>query len=253
MKSVLFVGFGLVCAGFFFPPSVQDAALAQGKEAPLKNLPALRAGTYKADPYIRAAAMLQTLSKGEAYNALLVLVKEADQNSQTVVLCRMLFSPKTNGEFRRARIGGAKFLGDTGYEDWPLEPIEVVDGVPFLITYGYKLSGVAESAGSYLIYCIRNCDWGRDRFAPRSKEEKHKALGKLLASPKWKRGLDEDEKAFLVSQVTTEGEKPGSDKMWEESGSFRGCFAFPGVPVWKESGSTSGQGDVTRSKSHERP
>ena len=54
---------------------------------------------------------------------------------------------------------------------------------------------------NYLDYCIKECDWGAAEFKPRSMVEKKKALAKLLASPKWKKQLIADEKAFLSAQI----------------------------------------------------
>ena len=77
----------------------------------------------------------------------------------------------------------------------------MVDGVPFLITRGYRLGGEPEPAEKYLMYCIQQCDWNDGRFKPKTEQEKRKALDKLLASTKWKAQLNEREEAFLSSQT----------------------------------------------------
>jgi hypothetical protein len=75
----------------------------------------------------------------------------------------MLFEAKVDGVFRRPMIGGAAFL--TGaYQDWPLEPITLFDGVPILIVRGYILRGKPESAAQYVAYCLANCRWSERRY-----------------------------------------------------------------------------------------
>jgi hypothetical protein len=182
--------------------SATDRAAGQaGATLSLPSLPDfyLHPDTYKVDPYIRAAAALQAMGKQKANGTLLALAKR-DQ-TQVIVLCRMLFTKRAGGEFRRPGIGAALFVGGTDYPEWPLEPIELVDGVPFLITQGYELAGEAELPQSYLQYCLKNCDWSGERFTAKSDQEKRKALNTLLASPKWKARLDQSAKEFLSSQI----------------------------------------------------
>ena len=47
----------------------------------------------------------------------------------------------------------------------------MVDGVPFLIATGYVLGGRAETASSYLEYCLEKCAWSDFRFKPKSDAE----------------------------------------------------------------------------------
>jgi hypothetical protein len=102
----------------------------------------------------------------------------------------MLFAARPGHEFRRPRIGRAGFLSRTDYADWLLEPIEFVDDVPFCVLWGYEVLGAPESASEYLRYCVRECDWSTRVYGPKTNVEKQAALAQLLASPKWKNGLD---------------------------------------------------------------
>jgi len=171
----------------------------------LASLPDLNSGRYKASVYISAAALLQEMGRKSACQALSQAGENHQNNQQVVVLCRMLFTERANSEFRRPKIGGASFLGDTDYPDWPLEPIELVDGVPFLITQGYLVFGWPEPADEYLRYCMANCDWNTTRFREPTVTEKRNALGKLLASEKWRRPLNAEERRFLSAQICQEG------------------------------------------------
>ena len=183
-------------------PSLEKSRAEEEPRVSPKDLPAFNYPiNYKVDPYIAAAAKIQSVGEDEAGKHLLALAKDVDHGDKVIILCRMLFTAKSNAEFRRPFIGAAFFLGDTAYADWPLEPIELVDGVPFLVVRGYALGGSPEHPKRYVEYCVGNCAWQTAEFKPRSAAEKQKTLEKLLASPKWKAGLTDEEKQFLTSQI----------------------------------------------------
>jgi hypothetical protein len=48
---------------------------------------------------------------------------------------------------------------------------------------------------------LQDCDWNPNRYKAITHEEKAAALAKLLASPKWKRPLDVQDKRFLSAQI----------------------------------------------------
>lgn len=152
---------------------------------------------YRVDPYLRMAVQLQRAGPDAAEQRLLKMAVD----DRAIILCRMLFVARPHGGFRRAYIGGASFFGGTAYEDWPLEPITLVDGVPFLITRGYALAGHPEDPREYVQYCLRACDRNPYRYRLRTAEEKHRALEKLLGSSRWKRPLEIDEERFFAAQI----------------------------------------------------
>jgi len=167
----------------------------------LVELPKFNFRGYKAAPFIEAAVALQSLGKEKACELLKAQDAKPETANGVIVLARMLFVKKTGGEFRRPRIGGATFAGGTDYNDWPLEPIELIDGVPFLVTRGYALGGAAEPAAAYVKYCLANCEWNDFEFKKPSQKELQAALEKLLASPKWKTPLDERSREFFAAQI----------------------------------------------------
>ena len=150
---------------------------------------------YRVDPYIRVAVKLQAMGKKEGSALLLRMAhfgreEPRQRREATLVLARMLFVPKQGIEFRRLLLGAPGFIALSPAQrewpaiikNWPLEPIALVDGIPFLIVTGYNLSGEPEDPESYVRYCMENCDWNDYRFKTKSKEEKQKAVEKLLAS-----------------------------------------------------------------------
>ena len=64
-----------------------------------------------------------------------------------------------------------------------------------------SLGGLPEPPTVYVRYCIKSCDWNSFRFKPRSKEEKRKALEKLLSLPKLKGKLTKEDRAFFEEQI----------------------------------------------------
>ena len=201
MKQALVVLVILACfamVGWFLLGQKQ---VANAADVALDDLPSIQGGEYKVDPYIVAASHLQVMGNEKACQKLQSLADKDDRGARVIVLCRMLFAQKAGADFRRPYIGGASFLADTDYPAWPLEPVELVDGVPFLITRGYLLGGEAESSSSYLKYCMRNCDWSNVWLKPRSPAEKRRALEKLLCSEKWKSPLDTRDRGFLPAQI----------------------------------------------------
>jgi hypothetical protein len=201
---LLTLGAGTLVAG--------DKTSGAPKAIRLADLLALPVEEYRSDPYIQAAQSLQALGK-EKTSALLreLAAKEDWPYCRTLSLCRMLFQAKPERTFRRAAVGGVSFPGRTKYEDWPLEPLEIVDGVPFFVARCYILGGEPELPTKYVRYCIEECDWSTLKFTPKSKEEKQKALAKMLLAPRLKGKLDEDERETLEAQIKPEGDgaRPG--------------------------------------------
>jgi hypothetical protein len=85
-----------------------------------------------------------------------------------------------------------------------LEPIEIVDGVPFVVVEGYKLGGLAERPVSYVKYCCEEADWSGTDYASVTKETQRAALKKLLESPKWKEPIKDNGQLFLELQIDSE-------------------------------------------------
>lgn len=167
----------------------------------LRDLPDPGRDDYKSDAYIRAACELQKLGRRDAEEKLLELARDPKGGGRAIVLCRMLYTAKGSAIFRIPESGATQFLGNTKYADWPLEPIELVDAVPFLIVSGYHGAGVPEPPVSYVNYCREDCEWRSIKYRELSAADKQKALNKLIASPKWRMGLSTKEREFLSSQV----------------------------------------------------
>ena len=155
---------------------------------------------FKVTPYLHTATEFQVTWANDRSEVLLAMAKE-NRGDGIFVLCRMLFEPRAGRDFARPEIGGAIFLGGTDYCDWPLEPIDLVDDVPFAITRGYILAGKAQEPEDYVRYCLANCVWTQRRYHVKTQAEKQAALTKLLSSSKWKTALGSDEQNYFSTQI----------------------------------------------------
>ncbi len=158
---------------------------------------------FKADNYLRAAISLQAMGREVACQALLASAKtNAQLDERYFVLCRMLFTQRGTNQFRPPFRGTVRYvIGQAG--DWPLDPIELVDGIPFFLTAGSAGSGNRgpEFVESYLHYCMTNCDWNTYTFREATAKEKSDALAKLLSSDKVRRPLTDFFKKILQAQI----------------------------------------------------
>lgn len=179
---------------FFFLTLVLLASAFIASAADIKDCGGIR--SYKVEPYVALATELQSLQKEEAVARLQQWAVSQKYDEQVIILCRMLFEPRPGVEFRRPMLGGPQFFGKTTMKDWPLEPITVIDDVPFLIVNTYVLGGVAEQGPTYLNYCLSNANWTTRRYRAVSKVEIAAAFEKLLKSippdeqqSKWELGI----------------------------------------------------------------
>jgi hypothetical protein len=145
-------------------------------------------GHYRVDPYLRAAVELQALDRASAMDRLHDMAGDAHITPNVIILCRMLFTGRRGSAdaFRPAGIGAPDFLTGT-QSDWPLWPIEVVDGVPFMIVWFIEIDGFPQAPESHLHYCEENCDWTDFKYTLKTPQQKQDALAQLLSSEKWRK------------------------------------------------------------------
>lgn len=167
----------------------------------IKKCNGFNSDDFKSKPYIELASYIQSIEKEEAILVLKEFANTGKFEDQIIVLTKMLFVSKKDSILRRPFVGAAGFLGNTSYDDWAGEPIEIIDGIPFLITRGYSLGGCPESSLLYLEYCIENGEWTSIIYKTKTDEELKKALSLLLACEKWKIELNEIDTEFLKKQI----------------------------------------------------
>ena len=213
-------------------PSADERAMAQLKALP-PVYPQYTHGMqvepthFRADSYLRAAVALQGLGRDRACRLLVRLARAEDSRHhngqlfddpdhdgyQPVVLCRMLFTAKPGGSFARPAIGVPYFLGmgtdirsrvlgeRTDLGIWPLEPITLVDGVPFLVCARYQLGDYPDDSLGYVGRCMHDDAWNPTPYRLKSTSEEEAALQTLLAAPVWHGDLSREDRAFLAVQL----------------------------------------------------
>ena len=186
--------------------SISISVLKGAEEIDVKSCPPI-GWQFKISPYLNVASALQAEGKDSAIRRLRSWADTRAYEDQMVVLCRMLFEPKGQGEFRRPRIGAPSFFGGTSTADWPLEPIALHDGVPILVTETYRLAGEPEASRDYLQYCIEKCEWRAVPYRPRTPEELKKAVAGWLSQQRWQRPLDSRGQAFFAGQAEPDAGK----------------------------------------------
>lgn len=158
---------------------------------------------YKVDNYIRAAMSLQAIGQEAACQTLLGMHTNGILDKNVFALCRMLFTQRGTNEFRAPlRHGFGDYLAERR-EDWPLNPIELVDGIPFCIAVmdGWSGAGPSESSEEYVRYCMTKCDWSTHAFHVVTAKQKSDALAKLLSLKQVRQPVSEIAKKFFAAQI----------------------------------------------------
>jgi hypothetical protein len=167
----------------------------------LVHLPEPYPTTFRAGPYITSAIKLQELGREKGCREMAAAGKDPRNGDQIIALCQMLFAPRKDGKNERPRLGVPGYIAGTGASDWPLEPITLVENIPFAIINGYAIFGVRESGDKYLRRCMSGREWSTTRFQEPTRGQMNDALAKLLSSPKWKHPLSQYERDPLRAQI----------------------------------------------------
>lgn len=147
---------------------------------------------FDARSYLQLAAGLRALPETERIEALRSIAS-ARLEGQTIALCRMLFQAREGADFRRPALGEPHFVGtESPAQNWPLEPIALIEDVPLLVVEGYTLAGLAEPASDYLEWCLANCRW-TDRSFMLTEQALANAEQTIRQAEFWRGGIDLDE------------------------------------------------------------
>ena len=156
---------------------------------------------FKISPYLALAENLQKGGQVEATRKLRKWASSIEHDDQVFILCRMLFSARNEDEFRKPAMGGFHFLGGTGSQDWPLEPLTFHKNIPILITFGDSLGGQAEVSQTYVDYCVENCDWSQVRFKAANSKTIATVIDDWLSLQKWPKELSDKDRKYFTNQA----------------------------------------------------
>jgi hypothetical protein len=158
---------------------------------------------YKVDNYIHAAMSLQAMGKEAGCQTLMGLQTNRNiSDTRVFVLCRMLFTQRGTNEFRAPFLHNPRTLLGGGIGNWPLNPIALIDGIPFCLNAGEGRDGAqAESAAEYLSYCMANRDWSTNAFHQVTAQEKRDALVKLFSLKQVQQPVTDFARKFYTAQI----------------------------------------------------
>lgn len=152
-------------------------------------------GEFSSVRYMEVASILMSFKPEDRIDLMKELCKS--HNDEMIVLCRMLFTAPEGQAIRRPRIGMPEFWAGA-MEDWPQEPICIVDRVPILVTRGYGGTGVPESALVYLSFCLsKKYDWTTESYYFDGPWQLSHALNQFLELRAW----SDKAKNFFQSQI----------------------------------------------------
>lgn len=159
-------------------------ALEEGRFAGLSAWysvgPEARMGEFNSRAYLALAVELQALGPTEA-GRFLHQWSGREDGVKVIPLCRMLFVAREGRVFRGPKLGWGNSCPREDKADWPLEPIALVDGIPFLVSPRHPRMDKAETGREYLDYCLSECDWSRQRLLVPGNEAFEAALRNLCA------------------------------------------------------------------------
>jgi len=176
-------------------------------------------GPFRSESFLEAAIALQGLPEDQRLAELRTWAQvsadlrgRGDLDEQLIVLFRMLFAPGAGQTFWRVGSINPEFVGDSvgdssrnsadGSQPWPLDPIILVDGIPFFIENRSMIAEVTDSSKIELEhYVARMLPWTSFRYSTATLEERRKALVKLVNEHSWPRQLTGKEIMFLTDQV----------------------------------------------------
>ncbi|MDR0902638.1 MAG: hypothetical protein LBM92_07715, partial [Opitutaceae bacterium] len=168
---------------------------------------------------LNLAVALQKIGRDAALEKLRAWAKQPGARN-VIPLCRMLFVARPGGVFRAPMIGGqlpwpGSDKSRDGRTDWPLLPIALSDGIPFLVTWGLLPGGTPETAAHYIDYCAAGCDWNPRRYSSLVNQKALEAacaslLLRAAAPGEW---FDRNQIAFFTEQLKYSSRHPDPPPM----------------------------------------
>jgi hypothetical protein len=120
--------------------------------AMLKKTPSIAGHTYQCGEMVQVVNHLRKRGKEKSLAALREYLLDGGDNDKVLVICRLLFVNPKGWEFP---ILGAPVpeINEDASKTFPLFPVAISEGVPFLLVEGYTLNGKAEPATECLKLC----------------------------------------------------------------------------------------------------
>jgi hypothetical protein len=118
----------------------------------LKTIPSITASTYACGKMILTVNHFRRLGKDKSIAILRDYITNGGDNCRVHIICRLLFDNPTG--WAPPLLGEpSPNIKNAVAKRFPMFPIAIWNGVPFLLVHGYNLEGMEESA----LDCLRVC------------------------------------------------------------------------------------------------
>jgi hypothetical protein len=168
----------------------------------LGAMPPVLGDTYRCTDVVSVVNKLRKQGKEKSLATLRGYLANGGDNARVLLICRLLFV-NPDGWDRPILGETMPFIGKDDAKAFPLFPIALSDGVPFLLVRGYQLNGRPESA----IKCLNLCDG----FAMVKKDYPsagyEKAARALIQTRSFRQCYDEEELSAMAEMVLRQAKK----------------------------------------------
>ncbi len=172
-------------------------AATNDMESAVSRFPEIAASEFRPDIAAECANTFIKAGRDSAFDHLKELAgkkwesidEQEKANERICLLCRLVFVEKNPSlPLREPRLGAPSGVP---YESmppktWPNLPFAITNGVPLSMTLGYNLGGLAERAGSYLVYCASNGVFRTKPYVQPTLTTASNAFHQILLSSAWK-------------------------------------------------------------------
>jgi hypothetical protein len=133
-------------------PLAKQEQVDHGEFAFLKHAPEIYGDTYQCGEIVQTVNQLRKLGKEKCLTALRKYVVSAENNETVLIVCRLMFVNPKGWEPPHLGSSNPKINAKVA-KQFPLFPIAISNGVPFLLIRGYDIGGVPEQATKCLKLC----------------------------------------------------------------------------------------------------
>lgn len=165
----------------------------------IRVAPVVEASEYNCDGMVIAVNTLRSLGKSKAIEAMkgYVALPSERGTHKVLLLCRLLFV-NTNGGWNDFPLGQPRPDIDTkAANNFPMFPIAMVDGTPFLIVESYSLAGAIDLKG-----CLDRCEKLEMISKDLVRRDYRAAARSLINSKEWRKVYinqeDQDRMAIYI-------------------------------------------------------
>ena len=181
----------------------RDRQADKGEPAMLNKTPAILGEQYQCGEMVQVVNHLRKLGKDKSLAALRGYLANDGDNDKVLVICRLLF---VNPKGWDAPILGqpSPTINEDAAKRFPLFPVGLSNGVPFLLVEGYSLKGKAESA----VACLKLCEGFALVKEDYASTDYEKAARALIKTDAFRQLYQEADRQGMADMILRQAKKP---------------------------------------------